>query len=103
MSDFPAPDLKDSSGRMRILVVALLAGGAAAAAAYFIADGLAKPDQMIGSHTSGSVGRATGFVWYVTAFAGAFVFAIALAVQNHFAKKKYMRELQEGPRAKVVR
>ena len=95
MDELPQPDLLDSAGRMRRIILALLLGGAAAALAYFVADGLATPDQMIasGQHTSGSVGRATGFVFYVTAFAGAVVFGAALAVQNQLAKKKYRESL----------
>ena len=95
MAELPQPDLLDSSGRMRRLVVALLAGGAAAALAYFIANAVAKPDEMAasGQHTRGSVGRAFGFVFYMTAFAGAAVFTIVLVVQNQLAKKKWRREL----------
>lgn len=99
--DLPPPDLMDSSGRLRRLVIALLAGGAAAALGYFIADSLAKPDAMIasGMHTPGSVGRASGFVWYVTGLAGAIVFAIVLAVQNQLANKRYREGLV--PKAKL--
>lgn len=83
----------DSSGRMRRLVVAVLLGVAAAALGYFIAETMARPDSMGANHTFDSVGRATGFVFYVAAFAGAIMFGAALAVQNKLADKKYRNGL----------
>jgi hypothetical protein len=99
-ADLPAPDLKDNQGRLRRLALALLLGGAAAALGYFIADALAQPDAMIAAgRTPGSVGRATGFVFYVAAFAGAAVFVIALTIQNKLADRRYRANLM--PRAKL--
>jgi hypothetical protein len=85
----------DSSGRLRRLVIALLLGGAAAAAGYFVADSLAKPDEMAasGQHTMGSVARASQFVFYVAGLAGIVVFLTALTVQNKLADKKYREGL----------
>ena len=87
-------DVMDSAGRARRLILALILGASAAAIAYFVADHLAKPDEMAasGRHSSYSVGQATRFVWYVTAFAGGGVFMIALAVQNQIAKRKWQSE-----------
>lgn len=100
MTDFPAPDLKDDAGRMRRIVIALLLGGAAAAVGYFVADQLAEPDAMIAAgKTSGSVARASQFVFYVAGLAGIVVFLIALTIQNKLADRKYREGLV--PSAKV--
>jgi hypothetical protein len=101
MSELPPPDLMDSAGRMRRIVIALLLGGAAAAAGYFVADSLAKPDEMIAAgKTAGSVARASQFVFYVAGLAGAIVFLAALTIQNKLADKKY-RESLGPPRAEA--
>ena len=99
--DFPAPDLKDSSGRMRRLVIALLIAGAAGAAGYFLADALAKPDDALAAGTHGTyhVTRAYQFVYYVAGFAFIVTFLVALAVQKKLADKAYLRGL--SPQARV--
>lgn len=90
MSDLPPPDLLDSSGRMRRLVIALLLAGAAAGLGYFVADRLAQPDAMIAAgKTAGSVARASQFVFYVAGLAGIVVFLTALAILNKLADRKY--------------
>jgi len=43
MGDVPVPDVMDSSGRMKRLLIGLIAGVTAAASAYFISDAMAKP------------------------------------------------------------
>lgn len=94
MSDFPAPDLKDSTGRMRRLVIALLLAGAAAGLGYFVADRLAQPDAMVAAgKTAGSVARASQFVFYVAGLAGIVVFLVALTIQNKLADRKYREGL----------
>ena len=100
-SELPPPDLKDNTGRLRRLVIAMLLGGAAAGITFFICDSLAKPDEMprAGVYSAGSISRAYGFVYYTTALVGGIVFSIALAVQNHLAKKKWRAE--RVPTAKV--
>src|SRR6185295_11886169 len=99
-SDLPPPELLDSSGRMKRIIIALAIGAAAAAAAYFIADSLAKPDELPGGlYGGGQRVRGYQFVYYVTGLAGAVCFMIALAVQNHFAKKRWQAD--QVPRARV--
>ena len=89
MSELPAPDLMDNSGRLRRLVIALLLAGAAAGLGYFVADRLAQPDAMIAAgKTAGSVARASQFVFYVAGLAGIVVFLVALTVQNKLADTK---------------
>jgi len=101
MTDLPPPDLKDNQGRMRRLVIALLLGGAAGALGYFIADSLAKPDEMIAAgKTTGSVARASQFVFYVAGLAFVVVFMVALTIQNKLADRKY-RESLGPPRAQA--
>ena len=101
-AELPPPDLLDSSGRMRRLALSFVIAVVAATGAYFIANGLAKPDEMPGGWDGGSQRRAFGFVLYVTGGAFAGVFSLALAIQNHLAKKQYVRELGL-PKAKLKR
>jgi len=96
MSELPPPDLMDNQGRLRRIVIALLVGGAAAALGYYIADSMARPDEMVAAgKTSGSVARASQFVFYVAGFAGIFMFLVALKLQDWLADKKYRASL--GP------
>src|SRR4051812_9972543 len=98
MAELPPPDLLDTSGRMRRLVIALLVGAAIGALAYVISDALAAPDEQHATYYT-KLGPYR-FVWYMTAFFGAVAFAVTLAIQNHFAKKKWREQLVA--RAKVV-
>jgi hypothetical protein len=100
-AQLPPPDLLDSAGRMKRLVIALMIGAAAAAAAYFLADSLAHPDELRGGlYGGGQRSRGYQFVYYVTGLAGAACFTIALVVQNHFAKKKWRAE--QVPQARAI-
>lgn len=101
MSDLPPPDVIDARGRMRRLVLAFVIASVVGAIAYVVADGLAKPDAMPGGFDGGSQSRAFGFVFYVTGFAFAGSFALALVIQNHFAKRKWQHE--QIPKAKIKR
>ena len=94
MTDLPPPDLTDNRGRLRRLVIALLVAGAAAMLGYTIADGLAKPDEMIAAgKTAGSVARASQFVFYVAGVVGIVVFLAALKIQNKLADRAYRKSL----------
>ncbi len=98
MSELPPPDLLDSTGRMRRLVLSFVLGVVAASIAFVICDRMAEPDKLL---ATGHYARgAYKFVYYMTTLAGAAVFAIALAVQNHLAKKAYRASLT--PQARVV-
>jgi len=99
--DFPAPDLKDSSGRMRRIVISLLVAGAAGAGGYLIANALAKPDEALaaGTHSDYHVSKAYQFVGYIAGLAFIVVFLIAMAVQKKLADKAYLKTL--SPQARV--
>ncbi len=100
MTDLPPPDLMDNRGRLRRIVIALLVAGAAAAAGYAIADQLAKPDEMIAAGKStGSVARASQFVFYVAGFVGIAAFLATLALQNKLADRAYRKSLVPLARA----
>ena len=100
-SDFPAPDLKDSSGRLRRLVVSLLVAVAAGAAGYFIANALAKPDAELaaGTHSTYHVSKAYQFVYYIAGFAFIVAFLVAMAIQKKLADRAYVKGL--SPQARV--
>jgi hypothetical protein len=100
-SDFPAPDLKDSTGRMRRLVIALLIAGAVGAAGYFLADAIAKPDDAVaaGTHSSYHIRKAYQFVYYIASFAFIVTFVVAMAIQKKLADKAYVKSL--SPQARV--
>jgi hypothetical protein len=98
--DLPPPDLKDNSGRLKRLALALLLGAVAGTLGYVIADRLAQPDAMIAAGKAPeSVGGAIDFVSYVAAFAGGAVFVLALRIQNKLADRKYRANLL--PRAEA--
>ncbi|CAN5923610.1 hypothetical protein BH11MYX3_BH11MYX3_36470 [soil metagenome] len=87
------PDLKDSSGRMRRLVLSLLIGGAVAGIAYVIAHAVVQPET--DAHkmhvTTGQMSGGTFVIW-VTLVAFAVGFAAALAIQNALAKRAWIAE-----------
>ena len=93
------PDLLDSSNRLRQLVVALFVALAAAALTYYICDKLAEPESYPGGFDGGTQSRAYGFVYFTTALVGALAYGITMSVLNHFAKKRWERELL--PQAKA--
>ena len=98
--DYPAPDLKDSSGRLRRLVIALLVAGAAGAAGYFIANALAKPDTALADgHSTYHASKAYQFVGYIAGFAFIVTFLVAMAVQKKLADRAYVKGL--SPQARV--
>ena len=100
-SEPPPPDVLDSSGRIRRLVLALVLGMFAAGTVYGLTWGLARPDEIAGGYDGGSSSRAYQFVYYFTALAGGACFTIALVIQNRLAKRKWQRELL--PNAKLRR
>jgi hypothetical protein len=100
MTDLPPPDVKDSAGRMRRLVLALLIGAAAGALAYVIASSMAKPGPIDGVYTSTHVGNTYKFIYYMTGLGFAVAFGITLAIANYRAKQQWRRELVAP--AKVV-
>jgi hypothetical protein len=100
-ADFPAPDLKDSSGRLRRIVISLLIGGAAGGAVYALTNALAKPDESraLGVYSSYHVSKAYQFVGYFTGLAFIVVFLIAMAVQKKLADRAYVKGL--SPQVRV--
>lgn len=99
MNDLPPPDLRDSTGRMRRIVISLLIGIAGAALGYVIASRTVDttPD---GADRFGKAMSAGTFVIWVSLAAAVASFAIALVVQNHLAKKATRAE--RVPPARVV-
>jgi len=100
MGDVPVPDVMDSSGRMKRLIIGLIAGATAAAIAYFISDSMAKPAP--GPSVSAYSHGAYKFVYYMTALAGGAIFIITTVVLEARAKKQWKRE-QEIASARVVK
>jgi hypothetical protein len=98
----PPPDLIDSGGRMRRLVISFVIAVVVASIVYLITNGLAKPDEMPGGMDGGSQRRAFGFVFYMTGIAFAASLAGSLAILKMFANRRYKQSLA-GPSAKVVR
>jgi hypothetical protein len=106
MSELPPPDVMDSAGRMRRLVLAFVVGVVVASIAYMVTNAMAKPDavsaaQLDGEVTTSHGGGAYKFVWYMTAFFGAAAFATTLAIANHRAKNAWKRD-RDVPQAKQV-
>lgn len=95
------PDLKDSSGRMRRIVLSLLIGGAVAGIAYFLANAGVQPDKEAHTMhvTRGQMSGGT-FVLWVTFVSFAVAVSAALGIQNALAKKAWRAE-QQIPKAKL--
>lgn len=63
MSTSDMLDVKDSSGRMRRIVIALVCGGAAAAITWLVATALVKPEsEQVTAHVSSRQVDGHGFV-----------------------------------------
>jgi len=101
MSELPPPDLKDSAGRMRRIVISLLVGSACAGIAYYIANAAVQPDKeaRVAHVTRGQMSGGTFVIW-VTLVAFAITVSGALAIQNALARKKW-REEQMLPKATI--
>jgi hypothetical protein len=100
------PDLRDSSGRLKRIILALTVGVIVGAAVYGALYAFARPDDAAAAHAEGiSVYRHTRtafqFVFYFTGAAFFVAFLATLKIANSMADKKYMRELT--PEAKLRR
>jgi len=94
-------DVKDSSGRMRRIVIAMICGAAAAGITWLVATALVKPElEPTTAWVSYRQMDGHGFVVWASGIAFAVVLAAALAIQNVIAKKKWRDDLV--PMAKVV-
>ena len=102
MGEIPAPDVMDSSGRLKRIIIALIAGVTAAAIAYVICDQMVASDP--GPHyTEGTYSRGGyKFIGYMTALAGGVVFLITGGILEARAKKQWMRE-QEIASARALK
>jgi hypothetical protein len=83
MQDLPPPDLRDQSGRLRRLFLALLVGAVLASVAYGLLWSVTDPSEY----------GAYRFVYAFTALAFGGGFAIVLAILDRRAKHKAMAEL----------
>lgn len=102
MGEIPAPDVMDSSGRLKRIIIALIAGAAAAAIAYAICAQMVATDP--GPHYGEGTYSRGGykFIGYMTALAGGAVFLITGGILEARAKKQWMRE-QEIAHARVLK
>jgi hypothetical protein len=87
------PDLKDSSGRMRRIVLSLLIAGAVAGVSYAIAHAVVQPEtEAHKMHvTSGQMSGGTFVIW-VTLVSFAVALTAALGIQNALAKRAWNEE-----------
>jgi sulfite exporter TauE/SafE len=98
--DFPAPDLMDTAGRVRRLVIALLVGAACGGIGYAIAHALVQPEaQPEAAHVASRQMSAGSFVIWVGLVAGIAGLILSLALQNVLAKRKWRAD--QMPRAQV--
>ena len=101
MSTSDTMDVKDSSGRLHRIIIALICGAAAAGITWLVANALVKPDlEPVTTDVSYRQIDGHGFVLWATGIAFAIVVGAALAIQNAIAKKKWRDGLV--PQAKVV-
>jgi hypothetical protein len=92
----PPPDVLDTRGRMRRLVISFVIAVIVASVAYGIAYGMAGKD----TERAGRRRGAYNFIIYVTGGAFAGSFALAQVIQNAIEKKRYLKSL-ELPTAKL--
>jgi hypothetical protein len=97
MTELEQPDLKDTRGRLRRLVLALTIGAIVAAATYAITYAMARPDKYAGEPVVW-YSTPAAFVSYTTGFVGGGAFAITLALTTYLAKRKWRRE-RDVPKA----
>ena len=96
MADDPYKIDTPSAGKQFLVSVFFAAIGATIA--YFVCNGLAKPDQAVGSYQARG---AYKFVFYVTALVGGLVFIVTMKLYKMWADKKY-RESLGPPAARVL-
>jgi hypothetical protein len=93
-SELPPPDLLDTAGRLRRLVLSLLVGIAAGTAAYLLTSSLAKPDELPGGlYGGGQSERAYKFVFYMTGLAAAVAATLTMFFLNQLARRRERAEL----------
>jgi hypothetical protein len=100
------PDLTDSSGRLKRLVLALTVAVIVGAAVYGALYAFARPDDAAAAHAEGistyrHARTAFQFVFYFSGAAFIVAFLATLRIANHLADKNYGRELT--PEAKLRR
>lgn len=95
----PVPDLKDSTGRARRIVLALGVGVLCAIAAYLVTTWLARAE--LDRPRFGYARGAGRFVYYMTSLAFVGGLGITLAIANARAKAAW-RKRRDLPVAKVV-
>jgi H+/Cl- antiporter ClcA len=87
-------DLRDTSGRLQRLVLALVAGVACGLAAYAIANALVDPgSEPEAAHVVRRQMSAGAFVLWIGLLAGVIAFVATLAVLTRVAKRRW-RERQ---------
>jgi hypothetical protein len=98
------PDLRDSAGRTKRLVLALTVAVIIGAGVYGILYAVARPDDAAAAHAEGistyrHARTAFQFVFYFSGGAFIVAFLATLKIANKLADAKYRRELT--PQAKV--
>ncbi len=94
-------DIRDGSGRIKRIVLALMVGVAVSVAAYMIANAMIKPEVDQAARVGSRQMERSGFVIWVTGIAGAVALTATFAIQNMIARKKW-REENEIAKARVV-
>lgn len=95
--EFPQPDLRDSSGRARRLVLGLMLGIGVGSLAYFIANTLIDPEPAM-RYAHRRMSRDTFVVW-VALVSGVVGLVVAVVIQNWRAKRRSRAE--RVPRATI--
>jgi uncharacterized protein YacL len=101
MPQFEQPDLKDSAGRLRRIVLSLLIGAACGALGYVIASQLIDTTGPQTVRVASGQMSAAGFVVWVGIMAFIVTFTLALMVQNHLARKAARAERVPSAKLRV--
>ena len=88
------PDVRDSGGRLKRIVVALVVAVACAAVAYLIMGQVVAGDASRAAHVSTRQMDGGTFQIYVTLGTFAAVLVLTIGVLENIAKKKYLASLK---------
>jgi hypothetical protein len=87
------PDVRDSGGRMKRIIIALAISAGCAVATYFIAGQIVTGDASRAAHVSTRQMDGGTFQIYLTLGAFAVAMFLSVGVLENLAKKKYLRSL----------
>lgn len=88
------PDVRDSGGRLKRIIIALAVSVGCAVAAYFITGQIVAGDTASAAHVSYRQMSGGQFQYWVTGAAFAVAMFLSFGILENIAKKKYLASLK---------